>query len=257
MRDGFLCAVGELRVRLAFRDLAVLKMIKALIAGGVPLARVRKELGALRARLPLGMTLAELSMAACDGHIVVRSASGTARADNGQLVIDFSPTGTMPPLGALATLPVRRDSVALEPEAPLTGDQWFETALALEESDVAQAIEAYRRALHLRPDSSETWVNLGRLYAENGDTSQAAVCFREALRIDPGDATAIYNLGVVAQDNGSDDDAVALYSHALELDPQLAEAHYNLATLLDRAGDGRAAIRHINAYRKLTRHIRD
>jgi tetratricopeptide (TPR) repeat protein len=255
VRDRFVGTAGDLHVKLSFRDLAVLKMIKALVGGGVPLPRVRKELGALKARLPSGATLAELSLVARDGHVAVRGAAGTARADSGQLVIDFAAdaAATAPPLADVSALPVRREAPAPEPEAPLTGDEWFDRALALEESDTAGAIEAYRRALRLRPDSSETWVNLGRLYAENNDAAQATTCFREALRIDPGDATAIYNLGVVAQDGGRDEEAVGLYSHALELDPQLAEAHYNLATLLDRAGDARAAIRHINEYRKLTR----
>ena len=255
VRDGFVSIGNELRVRLSFRDLAVLKTVKALVSAGVPLPRVRKELGLLQARLSPGATLAELSLAARDGHIVVRGPSGTARVDSGQLVLDFAADGAE--ASAVAALPVRREAPAPEPEPPLTGDEWFERALALEESDTDAAIEAYRRALRLRPDSSETWVNLGRLYAENSDTTQAGVCFREALRIDPGDATAIYNLGVVAQDSGCDDDAVALYGHALELDPELAEAHYNLATLLDRAGDARAAIRHINEYRKLMRESRE
>ncbi|MBA3502616.1 MAG: tetratricopeptide repeat protein, partial [Deltaproteobacteria bacterium] len=73
------------------------------------------------------------------------------------------------------------------------------------------------------------------------------------IDLDPADATAYYNLGVIAQDAGKEADAIALYHRALELDPQLAEAHYNLATLFDQGGDSRAAIRHINEYRKLTR----
>lgn len=63
----------------------------------------------------------------------------------------------------------------------------------------------------------------------------------------------MYNLGVVAQDAGREQDAIYLYGRALELDPGLAEAHYNLATLFDQSGDSRAAIRHINEYRKLTK----
>src|SRR5690606_24069797 len=99
-------------------------------------------------------------------------------------------------------------------------------------------------------------VNLGRLHAESGSVDAAALCFRRALDIDPRDATALYNLGVVAQDIGKDDEAVQLYERALALDPSIAEAHYNLATIFDRQGAGRAAIRHSNAYRKLTRRLR-
>jgi len=72
------------------------------------------------------------------------------------------------------------------------------------------------------------------------------------LKLDPKDATALYNSGVVAQDLGQYSDAMTLYQRALLFDSRLAEAHYNLATIYDRDGDPRAAIRHINEYRKLT-----
>jgi tetratricopeptide (TPR) repeat protein len=58
---------------------------------------------------------------------------------------------------------------------------------------------------------------------------------------------------VISQDAGKEEDAIGHYRRALELDPRLAEAHYNLATLFEQSGDSRAAIRHINEYRKLTR----
>jgi len=91
------------------------------------------------------------------------------------------------------------------------------------------------------------------MFAESGDTGAAHECFSSAIELDPGDATAYYNLGVIAQDAGKEADAIGMYRRALELDPHLAEAHYNLATLFDQSGDSRAAIRHINEYRKLTR----
>ena len=92
---------------------------------------------------------------------------------------------------------------------------------------------------------------MGRVYAENGAATQAELVFSKALRIDPNDSTAAYNLGVVAQDDGRDGDAISFYHRALGLEPNLPEAHYNLATILDREGDQKAAIRHLNAYRKL------
>src|SRR4029079_15956174 len=92
-----------------------------------------------------------------------------------------------------------------------------------------------------------------RLFAESGDAEAAAECFRSALDLDPTDATAVYNMGVVAQDAGREAEAITLYTRALELDPELAEAHYNLATLFHQNGHSRAATRHINEYRKLTR----
>ncbi|MBL9016102.1 MAG: tetratricopeptide repeat protein [Myxococcales bacterium] len=94
--------------------------------------------------------------------------------------------------------------------------------MELEDRDPVAAIDAYRRSLRLRPDTTEAWINLGRLFAESGDADAAHDCFRSALDLDPADATAYYNLGVIAQDAGKEADAIALYHRALELDPQLA-----------------------------------
>ncbi|MCL4223601.1 MAG: tetratricopeptide repeat protein [Myxococcales bacterium] len=239
---------ADLPVRLSFRDLSALRTLKALVAGGVPLARARRQLSELVRRMPTGTSLAELPLEARDGHVWMR---GDAAPLIGQLPLPFTPAPP-PPSGELRDLPAR----PVEPPAPapaLTADDWFERALALEESEPSAAIDAYRRSLRLRPDCVEAWINVGRLHAENGEPDAATECFSTAVKLDPGDATAVYNLGVVAQDAGREQDAIYLYSRALELDPGLAEAHYNLATLFDQSGDSRAAIRHINEYRKLTR----
>jgi len=232
----------------------VLRIVKDLRARGVSQRRVHRELTALRQRLPEDSSLTELSLDARGGHVVVSHAEGDLRrswrADSGQLLLDFLGGWQ---LAEITPLPIRREVAPPEPAFGLTADEWIERAQEVEEDDPATAIAAYRRALRLRPDCSETLINLGRLYAETGEPEQAADCFREALDLDPSDATAVYNLGVVAQDEGQDDDAVDLYLRALALNPALSEAHYNLATIYDRTGDARAAIRHINEYRKLTR----
>ncbi|MBK9035941.1 MAG: tetratricopeptide repeat protein [Myxococcales bacterium] len=242
-------AAGVLPLKLSFRDLATLRAVKALVAGGVPLARVRRELVALRQRLDAGTSLAELPLEVRDGHVAIR---GEAAPLTGQLSLPFAPVAAAAPDGALHELPTRPVE-APEPAPALTGDDWFDRAIILEDSDAAAAIDAYRRAVRLRPDHVEAWINLGRLHAEAGAGPAAAECFGHALALDPTDATALYNLGVVAQDDGREADAIVFYSRALELDPGLAEAHYNLATLFDQSGDSRSAIRHINEYRKLTR----
>ena len=140
-------------------------------------------------------------------------------------------------VAAQAARGMPRTSAAADPRGPAA--HWKELA--------------YRRSLRLRPDCTEAWINLGRLFAESSDPDAARDCFNSALDLDPEEATALYNLGVLAQDAGREAEAIELYSKALALDPQLAEAHYNLATLFDQSGDSRAAIRHINEYRKLTR----
>lgn len=247
---GATSARSEVPLRIEFRDLAALRTVKSLVEGGVPLARVQRELVALHRRLPEGRTIAELPLEVQGGHIRVKGDDPGAP----QLELPLPPIAVIKETtGELHTIPVRREAAAPQPVGASTADEWFERALALEDGDLEAAIDAYRRCLRLRPDSIEAWINLGRLFAENGDSDSASECFGTALKLDPNDATALYNLGVVAQDAGKERDAIFLYGRALELDPELAEAHYNLATIFDQRGESQQAIRHINEYRKLTR----
>jgi tetratricopeptide (TPR) repeat protein len=255
IRSGLVGAPGTVPAQLSFRDLSALRTVKALVDAGIPLGRVVRELERIARALPTGTSIAELVVEARGGRVYVH---GRDRSDDagssGQLVLPLEPRAADDaPRGELRELPRPPDSPVPVAVPPATADQWVQRALACEDRDPPAAIDAYRRALRLRPDYTEAWINLGRLFAEAGDAPAARDCFDSALQLDPEDATAYYNLGVLLQDGGKEADAIAAYRRALELDATLAEAHYNLATLFDQAGDSRAAIRHINEYRKLTR----
>jgi len=254
IRDGLVGTPGAVPAQLSFRDLSALRTVKALVDAGLPLPRVRKELTRLQQTLPAGTSIAELTVEARGGEVYLRGTKlGVELGGQLSLPLEPPPEPPPPPPGELCELPRAHDAPIPVAVAPATADQWIARAMELEERDPVAAIDAYRRALRLRPETTEAWINLGRLFAESGDPTAAHDCFRSALDLDPADATAYYNLGVLAQDAGTEGDAIALYRRALELDPQLAEAHYNLATLFDQSGDSRSAIRHINEYRKLTR----
>ncbi len=253
IRDGLVGTPGTVPAQLSFRDLSALRTIKALVDAGLPLPRVRKELVRIQQHLPAGTSIAELTIEARGGTVHIRGTSSEVPIA-GQLALPFDlPPAAAPPAGEVRELPRGPEAPAPTAVPPATADQWIQRGMQLEDHDPVAAIDAYRRSLRLRPDCTEAWINLGRLFAESGDADAAHDCFRSAIELDPADATAYYNLGVIAQDAGKEADAIALYRRALELDPQLAEAHYNLATLFDQSGDSRSAIRHINEYRKLTR----
>ncbi len=256
IRDGLVGTPGAVPAQLSFRDLSALRTVKSLVDAGLPLPRVRKELTKIQQTLPAGTSIAELTVEARGGEVYLRGAKlGVGLDLGGQLSLPLEPPPPPPPppSGEVRELPRAPDAPVPVAVAPATSEQWIARAMELEERDPVAAIDAYRRALRLRPETTEAWINLGRLFAESGDSTAAHDCFRSALDLDPADATAYYNLGVLAQDAGTEGDAIALYRRALELDPHLAEAHYNLATLFDQSGDSRSAIRHINEYRKLTR----
>jgi tetratricopeptide (TPR) repeat protein len=253
IRDGLVGTPGTIPAQLTFRDLSALRTIKALVDAGLPLPRVRRELARIQHALPSGASIAELTVEARGGQVHIRGAHGSEQLP-GQLRLPFDiAVDVAAPPGELRELPRPPDAPVPLAVAPATAEQWLARALQLEDRDPVAAIDAYRRSLRLRPECTEAWINLGRIFAESGDPKAAHDCFCSALDIDPGEATAYYNLGVIVEEAGEEDAAISPFREALELDPRLAEAHYNLATLFDQSGDSRSAIRHINEYRKLTR----
>jgi tetratricopeptide (TPR) repeat protein len=253
IRDGLVGTPGTVPALLTFRDLSALRTVKALIDAGLSLPRVRRELARIQLGLPGGGSIAELTVEARGGQVHVRGAHGSEEL-RGQLALPFELATVAPlPAGELRELPRPPDAPVPVAVAPATAEQWLARALQLEERDRVAAIDAYRRSLRLRPDCTEAWINLGRIFAEAGDGEAANDCFCSARDLDPADPTVHYNLGVIAQDGSHEEEAIGHYRRAIELDPRMAEAHYNLATLFDQSGDSRSAIRHINEYRKLTR----
>lgn len=254
IRDGIVGTPNTVPAQLTFRDLSALRTVKSLVDAGVPLPRVRKELVRIQQGLPEGTSLAEVTVEARGGRVLICGIEEVDAAGSGQLALPFDPSPVARrPSGEVRELPRPLDAVTPIVAVPATADQWIDRGMQLEERDPVAAIDAYRRSLRLRPECTEAWINLGRLFAEIGDAPAAHDCFQSALDLDPADPTVFYNLGVLAQDAGRESEAIELYRRALELDAQLAEAHYNLATLFEQSGDERAAIRHINEYRKLTR----
>jgi len=57
----------------------------------------------------------------------------------------------------------------------------------------------------------------------------------------------------VLDDQHRESEARAGYESALAADPACSEAHFNLARLCERAGDRVGAVRHLTAYRRLSR----
>jgi len=92
----------------------------------------------------------------------------------------------------------------------------------------AEAIEAYTRAVELKPDWALAHNNLGLTYEKTKAAEMAAREFTEAIRLDPQLAAAHYNLASVYYDRRQFPEVIFSYRRALEIDPDLAEAHYNL-----------------------------
>ena len=240
----------------SFQDIVLLRTARELLDSDVPIRRVRASLEALRDQLPVGRPLSAVTISAVGDRVLVQDDETTWEPDSGQLQIAFPVADVA---NSVAPIARRRTEGALPSDSvdasgsleSTSADEWYDTAVDLEAVDVAQAIEAYRRALALEPGFSDAHLNLGRLLHEAGDVSGARDAYIAALRSDDTNARAHFNLGVALEDDGADVDAVEAYRHAVELEPHLAVAHFNLARLLEAGGHDAEAIRHLREYKRL------
>jgi len=108
----------------------------------------------------------------------------------------------------------------------------------------AEAIEAYSRAVSLRPDYVEAHHNLGLLLADEGKFEQAIAHYNSALKTDPENAGVHDDLGLALSKLGKTQEAIDHYNEAIRINPKSASAHDNLGTALFRLGKMPQAIKH-------------
>lgn len=269
---------GELRF--SFQDLIILRTAKALAAASIPLRRINQSLRQLQASLPPEVPLSGLSITSIGDRIAVREGVQQREIDSGQYVLALNILNEGGEVriidhSARATAKVGRHQAreragerdgagageiagqvdAIEAAATAIvddrdGDTLYLAASSLEDEDPAAAITLYSRSLAANPDHPDARLNLGRLLHLAGRLHEAERVYRSA----PGhDATLLFNLGVLLEDMNRRADAITAYREALDQDATFADAHFNLARLYEREHNRRETLRHLLAYRRLTR----
>ncbi|MBI5067153.1 MAG: tetratricopeptide repeat protein [Deltaproteobacteria bacterium] len=232
----------------SFQDLVLLRSARELLAAGVPARRAGRALRSLRRRLPEGRTLASVRIAADGDRLVIRDGKGAWRPESGQGLFDFGVAQL-----AERVAPIVKEAAQARDASGLDAQAWYLWGCDLEGASPAQARKAYARALELDPDHPGANLNLGRLLHEAGDGAGAELHYRRALEARPGDGVALFNLGVALEDQGKAEEALLAYARCLESAPEQADAHFNASRILERLGRKAEALRHLVAYRRLTR----
>jgi tetratricopeptide (TPR) repeat protein len=235
-----------------FADLIALKVAISLTDRGVPLARVRKNLVALRDRLPeVARPFAELRVCSDGEELVVVEDGAAWQPETGQLVMSF----------AVRQLSERvlLDRAPPTPLAPRRKDTdhdnayaCFTAALAAQDAgDAAGAEGLYRRALSLDGALAAAWTNLGNLLAARGERGGAREAYDKALALDPDQPEARYDLANLLAEVGEHDLAIAEYRRVAHTAPDFADTHFNLAVTLLAVGAAAQARRHLERYLEL------
>ncbi len=233
----------------SFRDIAFLRRLRDLETSRVPPRRVRRVLERLRDGGQ--RDLAEVLLEAQRGEVAMREGEALWSAESGQGLFDFAPRSGG---AAIIDLQARRATreEATTRDRSLQAEDWYALGCELERREPDRAREAYLKAIELDPSHAEAHNDLGCLYHEQGGLADAEKHYRAALALRDG-GTAQFNLAVALDDQGRESEARTVYEAALEADPACAEAHFNLARLCERAGDRAGAVRHLTAYRRLSR----
>jgi tetratricopeptide (TPR) repeat protein len=231
--------------RFSFQDMVLLRTAFELQAAQVPPRKILSSLRRLRERLPAELPMTGLRISAVGTEVTVRDSRSQWQPDSGQLVMDFELAPGSGSVTFLQRTPERKRAADDSPEIA------FSRGAALESSDKVGAEVAYRRALELDPNYADAFINLGALLCEAERCGEAVALYDEAIRRLPDHALLFFNRAIALEDQGRLSDALASYETCLRLDPALADAHFNAARLYEQRGDGKRALRHLSAYRRL------
>lgn len=99
-----------------------------------------------------------------------------------------------------------------------------------------QAVDAYERALQLRPDLAHGLLSLAEALKASGQMSRAGETLDRAIKIFPTDASAWFQSGALDYASGNASEAMKKMQKAEALDPDLTGGHRGLAELLWRMG---------------------
>jgi tetratricopeptide (TPR) repeat protein len=267
VRAGFLApATGDDgRAQFSFQDVVLLRTAQGLVGAAIAPARVKRALRKLKEQLPDGKPLTGVSIAAEGNRIVVRDGRTRWNPESGQALFDFRVDELAKDAAQLSDFKPRAAKVTGKGKAASDGvttagedaeysEDWYGVGCAREdEGDRDGAVAAYKRALGADETHVDAHINLGRMLHERGETPLAVRHYQRALELKPGDSIAAFNLGVALEDQERFDEAASAYLQAVSTDPRSADAHYNLAGVYERMGDRAGAIRHLRAYKQLTR----
>jgi tetratricopeptide (TPR) repeat protein/TolB-like protein len=101
-------------------------------------------------------------------------------------------------------------------------------------SDVDGAVAAYTKALAYNPVNPRVHMSLGKIYyAEKGLYYESVTAYKKAIELDPNSVEARMGLGEVYEDKGLYQEAIDEYRRVIELDGKHTGAMYNLALVYE------------------------
>ena len=136
-----------------------------------------------------------------------------------------------------------RASTQLDPRYPEPYKALGDLFLAAPRRLYDQAVEAYSKAIELRPFYADAYVGLGDAKAAKGDVDGAIAAYQKALIHNPVNPRMHASLGkIYFTEKGLYYEALKAYRLAVELDPAFLDAHMGLGEVYEEKGLYKEAI---------------
>lgn len=234
-----------------FRDLVAVKAAKDLLAAGLPLQQVRKNLDSLREVLPAEPNPAARLRICSDGETIVAIEDDVAfEPATRQVVMAFE----LPTLagrvneamaeGSSPTItPIRSRAPSTPPPIPVAPELVPDDDVGAAALHAAIPVAAVDDPTEANPGTTAYRCFVEACHAEDrGDALTAEHLYRQAIDLEPSLAAALTNLGNLTYRHGDTATARELYERALDLEPAQPEARYNLGNILEDLGETDLAI---------------
>jgi protein involved in temperature-dependent protein secretion len=114
--------------------------------------------------------------------------------------------------------------------------------LAVPSSDLDRALETQEQIAAENPTDPDVFNDLGNLLVMAYRLDEAELAYRAAIQLDPQNTNSLFNLAILLADQGEAKEAVATLGQVIETEPRHAWAHYHLGRLLEAAGSSEKAI---------------
>ncbi|XP_071503726.1 protein O-mannosyl-transferase TMTC3-like [Diadema antillarum] len=105
------------------------------------------------------------------------------------------------------------------------------------ESRLKEAEELYLKAIRMRPDFVDAYINKGEILMKRGKLEEAESLYLQAVKLEPYNANIHYNLGIVAMRKNQKPKALKHFDRAVVLDPKHKMALYNSALYIQESGN--------------------
>jgi len=124
---------------------------------------------------------------------------------------------------------------------------YYNMGIALQEkNNLEEAIEAYNKALSIKPDYTNAYYNMGIALKNQGKSEEAIEAYNKAITLKSDYVEAYYNMGVALQEQGKMEEAIKAYNKAIALKSDYVKAYNNMGVVLQEQGKMEEAIKAYN-----------